>query len=86
MIKDREHNQYVNHYQKKSVPHFMKLSSREREILGMLATHRTSAEIAKLLTVSANTIRFHIKNIYNKLDAHSRNEAVVLGREFGLID
>lgn len=86
IMKDREHDQYVNRNPQKSIPHYMRLSSREREILGMLATHRTSAEIANMLTVSANTIRFHIKNIYTKLDAHSRNEAVVLGREFGLID
>ena len=61
------------------------LSMREKEILGYLATHKTSTEIAEALTVSANTVRFHIKSIYNKLDVHSRDEAIECARRFHLI-
>jgi len=39
------------------------LSKRELEVLRLLATHLSSTEIAEELTVSANTVRFHIKNI-----------------------
>jgi len=62
-----------------------RLSTREREILGYLATHKTSTEIAEALTVSANTVRFHIKSIYNKLDVHSRDEAVVIAQKLKLL-
>jgi DNA-binding CsgD family transcriptional regulator len=61
------------------------LSTREKEILGYLATHKTSTEIAEGLTVSANTVRFHIKSIYNKLDVHSRDEAIECARRLRLI-
>jgi LuxR family maltose regulon positive regulatory protein len=61
------------------------LSTREKEILSYLATHKTSIEIAEGLTVSANTIRFHIKSIYNKLDVHSRDEAIERARQLNLI-
>ncbi len=62
------------------------LSTREKEILSYLATHKTSTEIAEGLTVSANTVRFHIKSIYNKLDVHSRDEAVDFARRQKLIE
>jgi len=61
------------------------LSPREKEILGYLATHKTSTEIAEGLTVSANTVRFHIKSIYNKLDVHSRDEAIECARRLHLL-
>jgi LuxR family maltose regulon positive regulatory protein len=61
------------------------LSAREKEILGYLATHKTSTEIAEALIVSANTVRFHIKSIYNKLDVHSRDEAIEYARRLHLI-
>jgi LuxR family maltose regulon positive regulatory protein len=57
----------------------------EREILSYLATHKTSTEIAEELTVSSNTVRFHIKSIYNKLDVHSRDEAIESARKLGLL-
>lgn len=61
------------------------LSTREKEILGYLATHKSSTEIANALTVSSNTVRFHIKSIYNKLDVHSRDEAIECARRLRLI-
>jgi LuxR family maltose regulon positive regulatory protein len=48
---------------------------------------RTShAEMAEELVVSVNTVRSHVKNIYGKLDVHSRLEAVERARELGLLD
>jgi LuxR family maltose regulon positive regulatory protein len=52
------------------------LSDRELEILRLLTTHLTGTEIASELSISANTVRFHTKNIYSKLGVHSRAEAV----------
>ncbi len=61
------------------------LSSRELEILRLLTTHMTSTEIANELHISANTVRFHTKNIYSKLGVHSRNEAVEQARALALL-
>ena len=60
-------------------------SDRELEVLRYLATSLTSTEIAQELYISPNTVRFHIKNIYSKLDVHQRAEAVERARDLGLI-
>jgi len=52
------------------------LSERELEVMRLLTTHLSSTDIAGELTISVNTVRTHIKNIYSKLDVHSREEAV----------
>jgi DNA-binding NarL/FixJ family response regulator len=52
------------------------LSQREQEVLEKLARGRPNAEIAAELMVSENTIRFHLKNIYEKLGVTNRTEAV----------
>ena len=61
------------------------LSQREMEILRLLVTDLTTPEIADELVVSVSTVRSHIKNIYSKLDAHSRFEAVAKARELGIL-
>ena len=58
---------------------------REFEVLRMLDTHLSSTEIAKALYISPNTVRFHIKNIYGKLDVHRRSDAVDRARSLGLL-
>jgi LuxR family maltose regulon positive regulatory protein len=61
------------------------LSERELEVLRLLRTHLPSTEIAEALVVSVNTARSHIKNIYSKLDVHSRADAVRRAEELGLL-
>jgi LuxR family maltose regulon positive regulatory protein len=61
------------------------LSDRELEVLRLLNTHLSSTEIAEQLCVSANTVRFHIKNIYGKLGVHRRSDAVQRAGELGLL-
>jgi LuxR family maltose regulon positive regulatory protein len=61
------------------------LSEREMDVLRLLPTHLTSTEIAAELSVSPNTARFHIKNIYSKLNAHNRAEAVARARQLSLL-
>jgi LuxR family maltose regulon positive regulatory protein len=61
------------------------LSARELEVLRLLATHLSSTEMAQELYISANTVRSHIKNIYGKLNVHSRRDAVERARELGLL-
>ncbi len=61
------------------------LSLRELEVLRLLVTDLSVPEIAAELVVSVSTVRSHIKNIYSKLDVHSRHEAVTKARELGLL-
>lgn len=53
------------------------LSKREYEIVNELANGLTYEEIADKLFISVETVRYHIKNIYSKLQVHSRTEAVM---------
>jgi LuxR family maltose regulon positive regulatory protein len=62
------------------------LSPRETEVLRLLTTHLSHAEMAAELVVSVHTVRSHVKSIYSKLDAHSRMEAVERARELGLVN
>lgn len=61
------------------------LTKREAEILTLLATVLSPHEMAGEMFVSMVTIRTHIRNIYSKLDVHSRFEAVQRARELGLL-
>ena len=61
------------------------LTGREMEVLRLLRTHLSSTDIAEELRISANTARFHIKNIYGKLGVHGRSDAVERARELGLL-
>ncbi len=61
------------------------LTAREMEILRYLNSRLSSTEIARELYISANTARFHIKHIYDKLGVHSRSEAVSRAKDLGLL-
>ena len=52
------------------------LSTRENEILDLLAEGRRIKEIADKIFVSVNTVRTHIRHIYDKLQVNSRVEAL----------
>ena len=51
------------------------LTQREEEILGHLVEGKKRSEIQEVLFISENTVRTHIRHIYEKLDVHSREEA-----------
>jgi LuxR family maltose regulon positive regulatory protein len=61
------------------------LSSRELEVLQLIAAGRTNQEIAKQLVVAAGTIKAHAASIYRKLDAANRTEAVAHARRLGIL-
>ncbi|MDX6636528.1 MAG: hypothetical protein QOJ01_39 [Solirubrobacterales bacterium] len=54
------------------------LTAREREILGLLATGLSGAEIASNLVLSPETVRTHVRNAMAKLGASTRSQAVVM--------
>jgi DNA-binding NarL/FixJ family response regulator len=61
------------------------LTSREIEVLGLLARGYVYAEIAERLGISLNTVASHIKNSYRKLAVHSGAAAVTRAAELGLL-
>ena len=61
------------------------LSERELEILALLASGRTNAEIARDLFVALGTVKSHLNNIYRKLGAANRAEAATRAREMHLL-
>ena len=63
----------------------VKLTPCELRVLKTLETPFTTAEIAKHLCISVNTVKHHIKNIYSKLNVNKRNMAVKVGRELGYL-
>ena len=56
------------------------LTDRERDVLRLLPSRLTLNEIAKELYVSVNTLKFHLRVIYRKLDINSREEAAAIAR------
>lgn len=61
------------------------LTPREAEVLELLTTWLTHAEIAGRLGISTNTAKTHAKTLYRKLGASSRREAVFRARECGIL-
>lgn len=61
------------------------LSSREREVLDLIALGLTNKEIAERLFVAPGTIKAHSSNIYRKLDVGNRTEGVARARELGIL-
>ncbi len=61
------------------------LTAREAAVLTLLPTGLSAREIGQELGVSRNTIKTHSKNLYRKLGAAGRREAVARGRELGLL-
>ena len=61
------------------------LSDRELEVLNLLASGRTNSEVARDLFVSVGTIKSHTGNIYRKLDAKNRTEALARARELKVL-
>jgi DNA-binding CsgD family transcriptional regulator len=61
------------------------LTQRERELLRELPFHQSVADIARNRNVSSNTVKTHLRNIYQKLEATNRAQAVIIARERGLL-
>jgi DNA-binding NarL/FixJ family response regulator len=64
----------------------MRLTERELEVLRLVATGMNNREIAKQLVISENTVKNHVRNILEKLQLHSRMEAVMYAVKEKLLD
>ncbi|CAN5268103.1 response regulator transcription factor [soil metagenome] len=63
---------------------FPELTSREAEILDLIAHGMSNQEIARRLYLSAKTVRNHVSNVFLKLQVADRSQAIVRAREAGL--
>jgi len=61
------------------------ISKREYEVLELMAQGLSNQEIADKLFVSLNTVKTHSSNLFMKLDARRRTQAVRRAKEFGLL-
>ncbi|MFD2093170.1 LuxR C-terminal-related transcriptional regulator [Blastococcus deserti] len=61
------------------------LTERELAILALLPTTKSQRELAGTLFVSPNTLKTHLRSIYRKLVAHSRDDAVLRARSLELL-
>ena len=61
------------------------LTSREHEVLQLLAQGRSNKEIAQALSITERTAKFHVRNIMSKLNANNRTEAVTQAAQRGLV-
>jgi DNA-binding NarL/FixJ family response regulator len=63
----------------------LKLTRREKQVLQLVARGDLYQEICVALHISLGTLQSHVKNIYRKLGAHSRSEAIRKSHERGLV-
>src|SRR3974390_517734 len=62
------------------------LTTREVEVLSLIATGKANKLIADALSISEETVKGHVKNILSKLDASDRTHAVTLALKRGIIE
>ena len=71
--------------QRDAFPARVELTTREREVLGLMAEGLPNKAIALRLEISEHTVKFHVNAILSKLGAQSRTEAVTRATRMGLI-
>lgn len=75
----------ISEFHEKSIEDQYLLTPRETEIIRELEKGHTYKDLAEKLCISPHTIHTHIKNIYEKLQARGRKEALVAARRKGII-
>jgi DNA-binding NarL/FixJ family response regulator len=61
------------------------LTPRELQVLDLIVTGKKNDEVARRFAVSDDTVKFHLKNIFRKLGAKCRTEAVYFAHRDGLV-
>ncbi len=62
------------------------LTEREARVIGLVAQGCSNKEIARALAISAETVKTHLKHIFEKLGVQQRSQAVLMARSLGLMD
>jgi PAS domain S-box-containing protein len=62
-----------------------RLTPRQREVLGLIASGLSTAEIATQLTISPETVRNHLRSLFSELNVHTRLEAIAAAQRLGLL-
>ncbi len=78
ILKSEELNRNISNNYSDNLEYFSKkhqLTERETEVLELICKGKTNAQIAEKIFVSQNTVKYHIKNIYLKMDVKNRVEA-----------
>src|SRR5258708_12697481 len=81
-----EATQALIHMTRREAVHDYRLTEREREVLGMMIAGQTNQQIARELSLSLSTIKFHVSNILSKLGVESRTEAVAVAIQNHLVN
>ena len=70
----------------KSHPLVEPLTNRERDVLGLLGRRLSNKEIARELSLSSETVKTHVQNIFRKLGVGKRSDAIAKAVELGLLE
>jgi ATP/maltotriose-dependent transcriptional regulator MalT len=62
------------------------LSNRELDVLRLLATGRSTREIARALVLAESTVKMHLKHLYSKLSVHNRVQAITQAQTRQLLE
>lgn len=65
---------------------YERLSNREMEVLALVSCGETNRQIAQQLKISGNTVKSHVKHIFNKLGVQNRTQAAVKAALLNLIE
>jgi LuxR family maltose regulon positive regulatory protein len=73
------------HYLKTLSESYPSLTDTEKSVLRLMADERSNADIADYMSVSINTVKFHSKNIFTKLNVNNRHQAIKIAMEANII-
>jgi LuxR family maltose regulon positive regulatory protein len=73
------------HYLKTLSENYPSLTDTEKSVLRLMADERSNADIADYMSVSINTVKFHSKNIFTKLNVNNRHQAIKIAMEANII-
>lgn len=71
----------ISHDESTNVQELQHLSSRQREILKLLAAGDSNKQISRTLNISAGTVKAHLESIYRRLDVKNRTQAAMMFNE-----